>query len=159
MSQANERAEAILLVLKRLALWALIGLVALVGIVFGYAYIADYFDQKERSRIQAQVDLVLIEGFPAGEACSKDHPYLVRITNNSSKTVELVSAEMQIKRPGFSKQINRLLFIESDRILAPGQDWSLCYMAFDASHPGKLLRESLVDIHFENKRVTFDGDD
>lgn len=158
MGDAHERAEAFLLVIKRLALWVFTGLAVLAGLFFGYIYISNYFYQKERVLVKAQADLVLIEGFPAGEACEKDYPYLVNITNNSSKTVELVKAQMQIKRTGHSKPINSLLFIESDRILAPGQKWGLCYKAFDAASSGVLLRASMVDIHFVHKRVKFEGD-
>ena len=80
MSEANVKAEAILIVIKKILKW--IGfLIVGIGILIFVVYQYEEYEAKKRKAIE---DKVLIQAFhPKEGPCSKDFPYQYFIFNDT----------------------------------------------------------------------------
>jgi len=126
MQTPNEKAEVILIVIKRLLKWLFLAVLvaalilgALLLIVWGHGYITHDLP-KSNIHVEVRSDSPVCR--------DKDFPIFVYVENNSSKTVEYISISPVARVPGHST--NYADFgsnIGTDRILAPGQNMKICY--------------------------------
>ena len=152
MSDAKVRAEAILIVIKRILKW--LGLSFLcIGLLFFIAYQYEEYRAKERKEIEDKVSIRAF--YPKEGPCSKDFPYQYIVFNESGKVVEKVTFTVGIKRSGFSSDINRYTSIDEDKIIPNSGAWSRCFRAEDANQYGRNLTEKDVDIVITYKDVKF----
>ncbi len=152
MSDAKVRAEAILIVIKRILKW--LGLSFLcIGLLFFIAYQYEEYRAKERKEIEDKVSIRAF--YPKEGPCSKDFPYQYVVFNESGKVVEKVTFTVGIKRSGFSSNINRYTSIDEDKIIPNNEGWSRCFRAEDANQYGRYLTEKDVDIVITYKDVKF----
>lgn len=152
MNEANIKAEAILIVIKRILKWIGICLLGIGLVVFLAVQYEEYKD-KNRKMIE---DKVSIQAFhPKEEPCSKDYPYKYIIFNDSGKVVEKVTFTVGIRNVGFSSEINRYTSIVEDKIIPSGGGYGRCFRAEDANNYGKNLTEKDVDIKINYKNIEF----
>ena len=124
MSKPNEIAEAVLIVIKRLAKWISIGALG-IGLLYGLGFGAieghKYITQTlPRSEIKVEVK--------AGHKdCSDKHPFLVTVKNGSSKTINSIEIRVSAHKPGHSTDHAEYnAGVNSDMILMPGEGWKGC---------------------------------
>jgi hypothetical protein len=153
MSEANVKAQAILIVIKTILKWIGLAIVG-IGIVIFIGVQYDEYEYKKRKAIE---DKVVIRAFhPKDAPCSKDFPYQYIIINDSGKTVEKVSFTVGIKRIGFSSEINRYTSIDEDKIIPNNESYGRCFRAEDAKDYRKDLTTKDVDIEITYKNITFE---
>jgi hypothetical protein len=152
MSEAKIKAEAILIVIKKILKWIGLSLVC-IGLLIFLVYQYGEYETKQRKEIE---DKVSVKAFhPKEGPCSKDFPYAYVVLNESGRVVERVTFTVGIKRSGFSSDINRYTSITEDKIIASKEGWSRCFRAEDANQYGKDLTEKDVDIVISYKNVKF----
>jgi hypothetical protein len=113
-----------------------IGCLAVIVIIVAvawYALVTKPAQDRERLEEQVLVTVVYDE-----EKCSKDYPLAVSIHNKSNKTVTRVEWDFNAYRSGFSTNLAGYQKYSSDRILRPGESWSVCYRL-----PQELLKKGL----------------
>jgi hypothetical protein len=152
MSDAKEKAEIILIIIKKILKW--IGLTILgVGILFFITYQYSEYQTKQEKKIE---DKVSIKAFhPKEGPCEKDYPYQYIVFNDSGKTVEKVSFSVGIRRVGFSSDLNGYTSIDEDKIIPSGEGYGRCFRATKDGDYTKELKESNVEIFIKYKDVTF----
>ena len=152
MSEANVKAQAILIVIKTILKWIGLSVIGIGILIFlGVQY--DEYEYKKRKAIE---DKVVVRAFhPKEGSCSKDFPYQYLIINHSGSTVEKVSFTVDIKRKGFSSNINRYTSLDEDKIIPNNESYGRCFRAEDANDYRKNLTEKDVDIEITYKNVTF----
>lgn len=155
MAKENETAEAIWIVIKRLLKWGLIflvGLIALLGLIFSLLF---YLQDRQSRERRASQDLVKVSAAYDKVNCDKDYPYLYWVKNESQRTVEKVDFTVQIRRRGYSSALNRYTSLTEDKILRPGDEIGGCFRAVKDGEFDKLVTETDVDIVIDFKIVTF----
>jgi hypothetical protein len=140
---ANEKAEAILIVIKKILKWIGIGIAALIAIsllLYAWSEFDDWYSvdrHKEKVKVNAFFD---------PKNCGKEFPAFVAVVNNSTKTIESISFYLKVTKKGFSKQLNYSSSMEYDKILPPGEGWAQCWRIQDDNYDWA-------------KRKTLDGND
>jgi len=152
MSEANVKAEAILIVIKRILKWIGLSIAGIALLVFLAVQYEDY-QAKQKKKIEDKVKITAFH--PKDEPCSKDFPYQYIILNESGKTIEKVTFTVEIKRVGFSSSINRYTSIDEDKIIPNFEGYQRCFRAEDANDYRKNLTEKDVNIEIKYKNVTF----
>jgi hypothetical protein len=162
LSETKEKAEVILIVIKRILKWVGIAALILVVLIGALFAVGDFFNERERKARDKENSLVLVQA-TYGEVdgvfiCTKDYPYIFTVTNNSKKTVNSVEFYVNITRKGFSGDINGYDNLVSDKILAPGESWAQCFSASTKGSYGTPLSEKDVLIEIRSKDVNFKED-
>lgn len=155
MTQKNETAEAIWIVIKRLFKWALIllaGLLVIVAIIVG---LLSYLEDREYKARKALEDMVKVKAAYDKALCEKDYPYLYWVKNESQNTVDKVEFTVEVRKRGYSSALNSYTSITEDKILKPGDEIGGCFRAMKDGEFGKLVTEADVDIVVTFKNVTF----
>lgn len=119
----QEKAESVLIIIKKLFKWAVIGtlvVVLLFALLFGYLSVQEWFT-TDRHKSNIKVELT----FNAPD-CDKEYPLGVSIKNNSSKTLTNISFYFKVTKKGYSSKLNNYHDIESDKILAPKEEIGFC---------------------------------
>lgn len=151
---AQENAEAIILVIKRLAKWLIIFVASLVLLSISiYAYLAleqyyTYDKHKELVNVHASFD---------EEKCTLDFPLLIRIENNSTKKVMNVDVSVTVTKVGRSTKLNNYHNFESDVILEPSKSAAFCYAVYDDSFSNpQILNGDGMDVKVSYYSVVFE---
>jgi len=113
-----------------------------------------YITIPEQKR-KAVVDSVSVTVAFSISSCSVDHPLIVAIKNNSTKTVTKVSWELKVYKPEYSTDIagyDNHYF--SDKILKPREVHALCYK-LPSTLEAKNLDSSLLEYEIPYKYVDF----
>ena len=121
---ANETAEAILIVIKRLLKWASIAaliVLILAAILYGYFSFDEWYS-RDRHKQKVIVDA----GFDE-KVCSKDFPLLIKVLNKSSKTISSINIGIDVTKNGFSSRINGYGSFDYDKIIKPEEGWGQCW--------------------------------
>ena len=127
VAEPREIAEAFLLVIKRLAKWAAVGLfgiACLVAFAAGGLYLFNYVSiDRHKSKIKVTVSYDL-------KQCTTELPLLVFVGNDSGRTVSDVTVYLSAVQVGHSTDYaDSSQGIISDRIIAPGEFYRLCSQA------------------------------
>lgn len=162
MSDTNEKAEVILIVIKRVLKWIAVAAGVLVGLAivlflllqFG-AFVEEKYREREVSLVPVKVSYGEFEG---AFICTKDFPYLFAVKNESKKTVNSIEFSVKITRKGFSSRINGSGTITIDKILAPGETWEQCFSQAQRFGGGASLNEKDVVVEVDYLRVVFKED-
>lgn len=156
MSSANERAEAILIVIKKLFKWLAIGLLIFIGVILSFIFFASKYEDYQTAKKKKIEDKISIKAFhPKEGPCDKDYPYQYEIFNNSGKVVEKVEFNVSIKRIGFSNELNGYTKIEEDKIIPNGEGWGRCFRASANGDYRRNLTDGDVEIEIKYKEITF----
>ncbi len=111
--------------------------IALVGIVLA----KNYFDARQKDSISIIVDTV-------SASCRRpEYPFRITFMNGSRRTVDAVTFELSAFRSGHSTELAEANSFTSDRILEPGDTYSLCYQMPKAkanNNPADLLWNATV---------------
>ena len=152
MSESEEKAEAILIVIKRILKWIGIAIISIGTLFF---LILQYGEYKTNQRKKIE-DKVSIQAFhPKQAPCDINFPYQYFIMNESGRIVEKVSFTVGIKRVGFSSELNQYTSIDEDKIILNNEGYGRCFRAEDKEAYGKYLTDKDVEIVINYKDVTF----
>ena len=153
---ANETAEAILIVIKRLFKWAVltgIGLIAIVLLCWGcyevYSYITDGFPKSK-------VKVTLIRN---DKLCTKEFPFFVGVVNNSSKTISSYSFNFEVRNKGHSTNIADWGGQNSDSVIKPGEGKGECWKIKhkDSTYnQARWIPEGEIDVEVRDFRPRFE---
>jgi hypothetical protein len=128
---------ALLILYQRFSIMGLVAFVAFVGVVGGFAWFQSYRQQAAEDQV-----MLVFRYDPGG--CPADRPISATIRNTSNRTVSSVFFDLVLRRRGFSGDSGRLSSVRSDKILAPGEEFSSCY-------PMPSMRETFdpAELEFE----------
>lgn len=154
MREKNETAEAIWIVLKRIAKWILIICVSIVCLVALFAVYVDHKDSQERKERALKEDKVIVKAAFSKNLCPPKFPYAYVIRNTGDTTVDKVDFSVEIKRKGYSNPLNSYTNLEDDKILKPGETRQMCFSAEKKDYSGPLT-DADVEIEIVYKSVTF----
>jgi hypothetical protein len=154
MADANQTAEAVLIVIKRIFKWIVIALIVVIVCIGLVAWVLDYTSTIEYRKKQEQENMVSIVASRNEEQCTSAYPYFYGIVNNSEKTVNNVKFTVEIRRKGFSSALNSYTSIDEDKILKPGEGYGRCFRATKKDYDGDV-KDKDVDIIVTYKVVTF----
>jgi hypothetical protein len=155
MSSAQDTADAIILVLKKLLKWIFLGALAISAVFFIIFKANEFWDWQTVGRHAEKVSIkfvTLIEG-----NCEKEYPYMFIIENKSSKTVLETEFSVEIRKKGYSNVINSYLSITESKILKPTESTSSCFRAISKNNDRDVLRDKEVDYSASYKRVKFEN--
>lgn len=163
MSSASEKAEVILIVIKRIIKWILITAMIIAGIILIVIIHGDYRYNRdmdlrleyEREKQELEGNVVINAMHAAGMGCQKDYPYFYSVKNNTNKTVRMVKFKVDLMRKGFSKPLNEITELEEDKILKPGESYGRCFRVISNEDYVTPVTERFVDITVSGKRIEF----
>lgn len=133
---AQETAEAVLIVVRKLAKWAAFGiggLALLAGLAFGGLWLKEEADRAERARIrhetyeipkskvEASAMVAKGEGKPR---CEGEWPVAVRVINRSDRPIMGYELVLSAKKKGRSSELAHDGILRDDKIIQPG-DWHI----------------------------------
>jgi hypothetical protein len=154
MSSSQEKAEVILIVIKRILKWLLIASITitiLVGVIASYI---DYKNTQEYTKKREEEDKVIIFADYHKSDCQTGYPYYYIIENLSDKIVTKVTFTVEVKKKGFSSALNSYTSIDEDKILNPKERYTRCFRAQKKDYDGEV-KEKDVEIVVTYKDVTF----
>ncbi len=158
MSQTNEKAEAILIVIKRILKWIAITVAVIAGAITIFVQYSDWsYEKREKARFEREAKVVVTAGYPDGKDCQEGFPYFYGVVNNTNQTVKKVTFQVEIKKKGFSKTLNSRTEIEEDKILKPTEGYGRCFRATTEDYTTPL-KEKDVEIVITRKSVEFEGE-
>ncbi len=149
---AQENAEAILMVIKRLAKWILIGFVIialLVGVIYLWSTLSDWY-QVDRHMSKVAV----IVKFDKTECADKEYPLLIHIENKSTQTIEHIRVDAKVTKMGYSNKINNYSSFDSDKIFKPQEGFQSCWRVYSTESNETLDGENMTVV-LENFHVNF----
>jgi len=157
MNSKNEIAEAILILIKTLIKWLLIGIIVFAGAWFALYQIGEYYDWYRHERHADKVDVRFFIGeYMEMEAVCEGNSYGYIIRNNSEKIVENVRFKVIAKKPGYSNIINHEdTRIESSKILKPGEKYASCFSVFFSPEEWMSIKDMAVELYTQDKWVDF----
>jgi len=163
MSSASEKAEVILIVIKRIIKWISITAMIVAGIILIVIIHGDYQYNRdrelsleyEREKQELEDNVVISAMHAAGMGCQKDYPYFYSVKNNTNKTVRMVEFKVDLMRKGFSKILNETTELEEDKILKPGESYGRCFRVISNEDYVTPVTERFVDIAISGKRIEF----
>jgi len=91
MGSPNQTAEAILIVLKKILKWIVLGTLLFVAVLFIGTKVEALWEWQTNGKYAEKVTIKFVT-FLEDKECSKDFPYMYVITNESSKVVCPTSA-------------------------------------------------------------------
>jgi hypothetical protein len=152
MSSANETAEAILIVIKRLLKWILLSGVAIGVVIYLLVQIVEYWEWYTTGRHKEQVEI----DFHVAKLndCDKEYPYLYIVRNNSDKTIDETEFTVEIRNKGYSSALNSYTSITESKILKQNEATAGCFKAERKDNNGYVL-EKEVDFDVTYKGVKF----
>lgn len=119
------------------------------------AYEKYYRMERDKLNEQITIEYSVLE---SENYCDmKIYPYLFTITNNSNKVVNLVEFNVEVRRNGYSKKINRRLNLEVDKILNPNERYSNCFYAEADDYSTRKIYDKNVNFTTSYKYITFDS--
>lgn len=109
-------------------------------------------NKEKRKRLEDAV-VVSVQYDPS--ACGTEYPIRVKITNSSKRTVTKVEWSFSAFRPGFSTDLIGFAPGSSDKIMASGESYTLCFKppAIDGGHEpsGLEWKTRWKRVEFESK--------
>ena len=152
MSSANETAEAILIVIKRLLKWILLSGVAIGVVIYLLVQIVEYWEWYTTGRHKEKVEI----DFHVAKLndCDKEYPYLYIVRNNSDKTIDETEFTVEIRSKGYSSALNSFTSITESKILKPNEATAGCFRAARKDNNGDVI-EKEVDFDVTYKGVKF----
>ncbi len=156
MGAPQDTAEAVLIVIKRLLKWLMVGVLVLVGIaavigggVWAYNYA---FEDLPKSQIKILVSI-------SDARCPDTHPVSVGVVNESKRTLKSAAVKLKARLPGHSTNYAAYPSeAEFDRILKPGESWMNCwgFKPSEAAPRGKNSKDlewsvDYYSVRFEEK--------
>lgn len=150
---ANENAEAILIVIKKIFRWIAMAVLALIGlfiIIFSWSKFSDWYKidrHKNNIKVVALFDKKICD--------DKNFPLLIGVVNNSSKTIEKISINIKVTKTGFSSKLNGWGNFDYDKIIKPGESWGLCWSVNSADYGKPNLDGNDMDAVVEYFSPTF----
>lgn len=155
---AQETAEAIIIVIKRLAKWLLFLLLGLVILGVGFWGIDTVINYYKYDRHKDKV--VVRAEFNNKECNTSEYPLYVFIGNSSEKKVMSVNFDISVNRVGRSTKLNSYDDYDSDAILKPNIGISNCYVVYgeeyDENHNKTTLDGKEMEVEVTNYSVVFE---
>jgi hypothetical protein len=143
---SNEKAEAILLVIKKLFKWAALLVVGLIAIIFTLIGLSAANDWYSKGRHKNKV---IVSAVFNAEKCGKEFPVYVGVFNNSSKIITNLYIDLKVTKDGYSSAINKTSdSIRSDFIIKPDTRYQSCWAVYSNDRPNPKLLDG-VGMHVE----------
>ncbi len=156
MSSANEKAEIILIVIKKALRWIVTILLLMIGTVTIYIQYSDWNYEKHKKATQELDDKVVVKAvYPDHNECPADYPYLYLVMNNTNKTVKSVFFKVDAQKKGFSRTLNDLKQIEEYKILKPDEGWAGCFKLISNTDFKTPITEKDIVINISDKKIEF----
>ena len=122
---AQENAEAIIIVIKKLAKWMLVG-VFIIALLFGVIYLwSTLSDWYQVGRHEPKIAVIV--KFDKTECPEKEFPLSIFVGNSSTKTIENISVYVKVTNLGYSKKINDYSSLHSDKLIKPTEGFQACW--------------------------------
>lgn len=129
---ANDKAQAILIVIKKLLKWVAIAILTLIAIgllIFAWSKFDDWYTvDRHKKNIQ------VVALFGEKVCTDKKFPMLLGVVNNSTKTIEKIYVYVKVNRIGYSSKLNRWGSLDYDKIIKPGESWGQCWSVVSADY-------------------------
>jgi hypothetical protein len=141
---AEEKAEIVFIVLKRLMKWCLFGLLvlaALFGTLIGYQSFTEYY---QTGRHEKKVKI----GIAIKTTCPNKMPLGVEVFNGSKKVIRRIDFNVDVTKAGYSTTLNDLQSYQIDKIMKPGESISYCF---------EVLSKNYLPNSYERAKLTGDG--
>ncbi len=151
---ANETAEAILIVIKRIAKWIaflILGICLISGCVAAYVWADNYFGYE---RFKKKVDLIV--RFDKKECNDPNFPLFVLIGNKSDKKILKVNFDIFVTKKGYSSKLNNYESYDSDKIIKKNEGFSSCYSVMAEGYNSPPLNGEDMDVRVTDYTVTFE---
>lgn len=120
---AQENAEAIILVIKKVAKWFLM-LILILGLLFSgvltYDYLNGYYKYDRHKK------LVFLSATFDNQQCTIDYPLLIIIENSSTRKIMNVDVDIKITQVGKSTRLNGHRKFKDDTIISPNKIYGFC---------------------------------
>jgi hypothetical protein len=154
MGSPNQTAEAILIVLKKILKWIVLGTLLFVAVLFIGTKVEALWEWQTNGKYAEKVTIKFVT-FLEDKECSKDFPYMYVITNESSKVVEETNFNVEVRRVGYSNVINSYTHITDSKILKPNETSMNCFRTTTTDYKSELIRDKDVDYSAIYKTVKF----
>ena len=154
MSSAQDTADTIILVIKKLLKWIFLVALAIGAVIFIIVKANEFWDWQTVGRHAEKVSIKFVTLIVD---CEKEYPYMYMIVNQSSKTVLETEFQVEIRKKGYSNVINSYLTLTDSKILKPTESSSRCFRAISKSSDHDLLVDKEVDYSVSYKRVKFEN--
>jgi hypothetical protein len=149
----NLYAEAVLIVIKRLAKWGLIGAAGIAAISTVGVLAFQFYEYLTEGRHAEKVTVSAFYAPP--NVCSNDYPFMYMVSNKSDKTVSSVDFRLAVFKNGHSTAINDYTSLTDDKILKSGETSSNCWRTYYTDDRAKLIKDSDVNVVVKYKNVSF----
>lgn len=138
---AQENAEAVLIVIKRLAKWILIGVVIIAllgGLMYLWSTLSDWYKvDRYKSKVTVNVK------FDKAECSEKEYPLSIFVGNSSIKTISHISVDVKVSRLGYSNKINNYSSFDSDKLIKPNEGFQTCWRVNSTDYNETLDGENM----------------
>lgn len=149
---AQENAEAILIVIKRLLKWMLVGffiLALLGGVIYLWSTLSDWYQiGRYKSKITVNVK------FDKAECPEKEYPLSIFVGNISNKTIEHISVYVKVTNLGYSNKINDYSSFDSDKLIKPKEGFQACWKVNSTEYNETLDGDNMAVV-LESFNVNF----
>ena len=154
---SNEKAEAILIVLKRIGKailkWAGIVIAAIIAIslvIWAYSSINEWYS------VDRHKDKIIVVASFDGKVCpDKKFPLMLAVGNESSKTIKNIYISLTVTKKGFSSKLNNWRGFEYDKIIEPGGTWTMCWAVNSTDYDKPNLDGVEMDVVVDSFNPTF----
>lgn len=149
---SQENAEAVLIVIKRLAKWILMGIIIIAllgGVMYLWSTFSDWYQVgRYKSKITVNVK------FDKAECPEKDYPLSIFVGNTSTKTIEHISVDVKVTNFGYSNKINDYSSFANDKLIEPNKGFQTCWRVNSETY-GETLDGQNMAVVLESFDVNF----
>ena len=149
---SNEKAEAVIIILKRIFKWLLIGVISLIALIYIASKVSDLIDWYSEGRHKAKVSV--IAKFDKKLCAKKEHPLFIGVINNSTKTIIKTTVYVKVTKIGYSSQLNNSASFNEDKIIEPNDGWGNCWSVIAQDYRTNLNGDDM-DVAIDFFNVTF----
>lgn len=149
---ANEQAEAILIVIKRILKWLGIATLILISVGAVLWGCVSAYDWYTFDRHKNKIDVGVV--FDSKICNDKGYPLVMLVQNNSSKTLASITTYVVVTKQGHSTKLNNWSGFIDDKILVPGKQSINCW-AIEADGSTGFQRKYLDGVAMEVKLESF----
>jgi hypothetical protein len=149
---SNEKAEAVIIILKRILKWVLITVISVIALIYIAAKVGDLIDWYTEGRHKDKVSV--ITKFDKKLCEKKEHPLFIGIINNSTKTIVKTTVYVKVTKNGYSSQLNNSSAYYEDKIINANDGWGNCWSIIAQDYRTNLNGEGM-DVVVDFFNVTF----
>jgi hypothetical protein len=154
---ANEKAEATLIVLKRIVKAILKWTLILILIIFAFGFVGwIYLTAESWYSVDRHKDKIeVIASFDKKICELKEYPLMIMVVNGSEKTIDNITIDVAVTRIGYSSKLNSYKDFKYDKIIAPRESWVNCWRVDNADYGKPALTGVDMEVRVTSFYPTF----